>query len=137
MNSGTHGGADARKKSRLNPAATDSDKPGGEGRREEGGSRLIVPRRSYLKVFFFSLLIPFIQLPEDLLYECTRARNEPIAAGFVQKQPISRARKCLMGVSSGTFPVLLDFCPSRPESPKTSVVLLFCFFTEDFNKKET
>lgn len=58
MNLGTHGGADARKKSRVNPAATDSDKPGGEGRREEGGSRLIVPRRSYLKVFFPLYLSP-------------------------------------------------------------------------------
>lgn len=89
---------------------------------------MIVPRRSYLKVFFFSLLIPFIQLPEDLLYESSRARNEPIAAGFVQKQPISRARKCLVGVSSGGFAVLLDFCPSRPESPQTSVACAFIFF---------
>lgn len=137
MSSGTHGGADARKKSRLNPAATDSDQPGGEGRREEGGSRLIVPRRSYLKVFF-SLLIPFIQLPEDLLYENARARNEPIAAGFVQKQPISRARKCLMGVSSGTLPVLLDFCPSRPESPSDfcCVCFYFLFLQKILTKKK-
>lgn len=87
---------------------------------------------------FFSLLIPFIQLPEDLLYESTRARNEPIAAGLVQKQPISRARKCLMGVSSGTLPVLLDFCPSRPESPSDfcCVCFYFLFLQKILTKKK-
>lgn len=35
IDSDTHWGRDARKKSRLNPAATDSDKPGREGGREE------------------------------------------------------------------------------------------------------
>lgn len=91
---------------------------------------------------FFSPNIPFTQLPEDLLYESTRAVNEPIAVEFVDKQPINRGRRRSVGVSSGALVVLLDFCASRPESPQHSVACPFCFLLPqihlgEFNEKET
>lgn len=136
-NSGdTHGDGDARKKSRLNPGATDSDKTRRESGSEAGGSRLIVSHRSYLKgCFFFPPLIPFTQLPEDLLYGSTRVRLEPIAAGIFGEQPISREGGRVLRCSSrreaqlawDALAVLLDFRPSRRLLLSLSLIHLFIF----------
>lgn len=57
INSDTHGGRDARKKSRLNPAATDSHKPGREGGRE-GGRESVDCATPQLSQGFFVFFFP-------------------------------------------------------------------------------
>lgn len=90
----------AQKQSRLNPAATDSDKTRRESGGEEGG-RLIVSRRSYLQLFFpFSTYRLYTTSRRFALWKRS-CRFEPIAAGLFGEQPIKRAGRCSVGVSSG------------------------------------
>lgn len=111
----------SEKKSRLNPGATDGDKTRRESGREAGGVGWLCRAAVISRVVFFPPLITFTQLPEDLLYESTRVRFEPIAAGVFGEQPINRESGRVLRCSSrreaqlawDALAVLLDFRPSR------------------------